>query len=331
MYHTDRRLLFVIAASLVACLLTNVRETILLLDKSIPTEAPTVNHTRATPFVNTTLCENVQVAIIGFAKCGTTAMADWLGQHPDIFIPKNEIIDLRFSSKLLHKRLGKLKGNFEGTLVGYKNPHDVQYENAIEFYRSNCPNTKLIVLVRHPVDWLESFFNYRVKKRERWAILSPNPNDLVLWDKQNPAKPTSGTGSFHKYLKRLGKDGKDPALKVSNPIYLLDMSQLKDNSNNNTHALARDLQDFLELDTPLALPIPHTNSIQTLSKKPSNYSLMDICHAENTKIHNAMMEVSSNASQWMLESFLPFVRHWKMDEILHQKWQRDPCEKRRVG
>ena len=101
-------------------------------------------------------------AVVGFAKCGTTALLQWLWEHPETCIPKKELIFMRRHPAKQIKEMHALAtspkcGN--GTKVnGYKNPHDIQYATILRFLRNKLPETKLVVTIRHPVRFFESFY-----------------------------------------------------------------------------------------------------------------------------------------------------------------------------
>lgn len=102
-------------------------------------------------------------AIVGYAKCGTSTMMEWLGQHPQV---------LSRGQELPHLTLGKI-GLFAKNcynldtdptkLRAYKNPTDVQNLRAIRLLREYFPRTRLLIGIRHPIWWFQSFYNYRIQ------------------------------------------------------------------------------------------------------------------------------------------------------------------------
>ena len=58
-----------------------------------------------------------------------------------------------------------------------KSPHDIQYPDTVAFFRNMAPQTKLIVAIRHPVLYFESFFvsNTFVRACFRWPVLCCHP------------------------------------------------------------------------------------------------------------------------------------------------------------
>jgi hypothetical protein len=92
------------------------------------------------------ICDYLDFAVTGFAKSGTTTLNYRIRQHNETRMQKTEWA--YFSGRpLFHiSKLYKQEVMRKGPgIQGYKNPHDIQYPEALKFYRMNCPNTKLIV------------------------------------------------------------------------------------------------------------------------------------------------------------------------------------------
>ena len=102
--------------------------------------------------------------IIGAPKCGTTALAHYLSQHPDIFIsePKEPLyyLDERDSKRKIvneeHYRSLFRKGG--GCIL--KGEASVLYlfsKHALKAISSEVPEARIIVMRREPVGFVESF------------------------------------------------------------------------------------------------------------------------------------------------------------------------------
>ncbi|KAL3900467.1 MAG: hypothetical protein SGARI_006235, partial [Bacillariaceae sp.] len=235
---------------------------------------------------------------------------------------------------------------------------------VLKFYRSTCPQTKHIILIRHPVLWFESFYNYRKLGGDTWAFKDPNPNNLV-----GPVcSGKSGyvcdyNGAFHFWMARMGKTPmakdsgeldllaeylvplhdqiqghrvQDDSIVFPNPVFLIETSQLSDPDPQRRQQLQKDVQQYLGLQTPLG-EIPHSNSGAALKeRKKKREDLIDICETQYAGIHDRMMEISRNASMWFRDYFLqsPEVVTSSRNhlESLLEKWMEDPClERRKVG
>ncbi len=109
--------------------------------------------------------------IIGFVKCGTTSLFEYLLQHPDIYHPSGKEIDyfdrlygrgnnwyrVNFqhkSYKFFVKNL--LRKNF---LTGEATPRYIEHPLTLNRIKKTVPNAKFIILLRNPVDRAYSHYN----------------------------------------------------------------------------------------------------------------------------------------------------------------------------
>ncbi len=103
--------------------------------------------------------------IVGAPKCGTSSMREYLRQHPDIFMPTRE---LHFFSKDIHRQrrlsLKKYLRYFseakDERRVGEKSPSYLRSKQAASKIRRFCPEAKIIIQVRNPVDMLYSWHGH---------------------------------------------------------------------------------------------------------------------------------------------------------------------------
>ncbi|MFN3533080.1 MAG: sulfotransferase domain-containing protein [Candidatus Brocadia sp.] len=102
--------------------------------------------------------------IVGAPKCGTTAMQEYLRQHPDIFMPAMKEIH-HFADDLLkqddpflsrERYLSLFAGAGENQLVGEASVYYLFSKNAARNIKSFCPSAKIIIMLRNPVDVLYS-------------------------------------------------------------------------------------------------------------------------------------------------------------------------------
>ncbi len=116
--------------------------------------------------------------IIGAPKCGTTALAHFLNQHPNIFVSKHK--EPRFFTALpgsMEKKITgsgpRLSGNFdkgwdwyaslfeEATEKQLKGEASTVYfanEDAASLIKEYCANTKIILMLRNPVNRIYSHY-----------------------------------------------------------------------------------------------------------------------------------------------------------------------------
>jgi len=117
-------------------------------------------------------------AIVGHPKTGTTGLKDWLRLHNDsgIHMPPKEVHALTQKDPA---NMVQILYNLppDGRLYGYKAPEDIVYSHVMPLLSHYWPNTKLVVGVRHPIHWFQSFYNFRASVYT--ASLLPPPEQLI--------------------------------------------------------------------------------------------------------------------------------------------------------
>jgi hypothetical protein len=113
--------------------------------------------------------------IIGFAKCGTTSLFEYLISHPNVHPPKGKEID--FFDRLYSRGLNWYKVGFpfkiqkfidtkllkKKFLTGEATPRYIEHPHAINRIKEITPNAKFIILLRNPIDRAFSQHNMNVK------------------------------------------------------------------------------------------------------------------------------------------------------------------------
>eukprot|EP00536_Pseudo-nitzschia_multiseries_P004922 jgi/Psemu1/285432/fgenesh1_pg.87_\ len=152
--------------------------------------------------------------IIGFPKCGTTTMMKWLNMHDHMAVLDFEITALQkyHPSRILHYIIRDLpEGRYRR---GYKSPTDVEDGRARNKLGIHYGKTKLLVGLRHPVLWYESFFNHRIQN----GYVMPDLMEEIYASNSNTSKSSVRTdchgmwkgvcfnrGDFHFVLAKWGK------------------------------------------------------------------------------------------------------------------------------
>src|SRR5580704_4939990 len=104
--------------------------------------------------------------LVGAPKCGTTAMADYLAGHPDVFMAKKEMhvfgADLHFASHFYRRNLGAYLQEFSRrTTQGVAGEASVWYllsgQAAAEIKAFN-PEARIVIMLREPVEVLYSLY-----------------------------------------------------------------------------------------------------------------------------------------------------------------------------
>lgn len=107
-------------------------------------------------------------SIVGFPKCGTSSMMEWLHQHSDVACIQDEVWGMVWGRpRQLVKRL--YKGLPEGPYVrGYKCPAELTSWHVMNYYREYFPSARMIVGIRHPISWFQSLYNFRYVSVHRY-------------------------------------------------------------------------------------------------------------------------------------------------------------------
>ncbi|GFO34983.1 heparan sulfate glucosamine 3-o-sulfotransferase 5 [Plakobranchus ocellatus] len=95
--------------------------------------------------------------IIGFSKCGTTALRAFLSLHPDIVSPLEEVrfFTLNYTKGLEWYRM-QMPPSTEHQITIEKTPFYIMYTEALERIRQFNSSIKLIISVRDPIARLQS-------------------------------------------------------------------------------------------------------------------------------------------------------------------------------
>ncbi len=120
--------------------------------------------------------------IVGAPKCGTTSLATWLAQHPQIFIPVKE--PLFFSRDIQHRWVEDFDVYLR--LFADAQPHHRAIGEASVYYlfsrvaipeiERTFPGSRYIAMVRHPVDMVISLYG-----QYRRTFFEDAPDFATAW------------------------------------------------------------------------------------------------------------------------------------------------------
>jgi hypothetical protein len=275
-------------------------------------------------------------AIIGYPKTATTFTMQWLASHPEIQMYEHELYSLAQGKPAeLVSQLYALPAGSKYKR-GYKAPNDIRSIEALEGIAEYWPNCKLIIGLRHPVTWLESFYNFRVRRN-----FTMPPAESLIGNCSSKNKPfCTDAAAFHLTLNLLGKTNqttpeekmlltplpsKVPALaRLQNQVFLYDVSQIHDEDEARSYKYRRDLGNFLGLKHELP-PIGHNHTSR-------NYKYdLDICEDRYRPLRRALMDIAKPASEWIRTYFMQspevFVSSPEYFNELLLEWLEDPCDK----
>ena len=134
-----------------------------------------VNNSSSSTIISQNESVSVDFAIIGFPKTGTTFLHNVLRDHPDIVMggtpkTKTEFCQINNPYDGVERTMAWLNNvsNTDDDTVpvpqktyGIKCPTMVRQMSAIANLVKMSDHTRLVVGVRHPILWFESFYNHR--------------------------------------------------------------------------------------------------------------------------------------------------------------------------
>jgi hypothetical protein len=304
-------------------------------------------------------------AIIGHAKTGTTLLQSWLRSSKHVRMHDDEVHALtQLEPARMVRLLYELPACSAGDscLHGYKAPRDVCDPNVLDLIATYWPRAKLIVGLRHPIDWFESFYNYRYAE---YGDRLPPPLTLVgecikdmgiHEERQQRLRYLNRTSDFgvctdmarfHLHLSYLGKtnasnDDRQKALlgplrqdyrqhlPLHNPLFLYESSQLDPNVDADLFdAFQRDLEAFLGFSLNHCLGPPPAHDSVEANFNPSHKYPLDICLDEYGPLRAELLRHSESASAWIAEYLMdhPDVTVSSPDHFrrLIRSWSVDPC------
>jgi hypothetical protein len=107
--------------------------------------------------------------IVGAPKCGTTALNDYLREHPEIFIPAKKEIhffgsDLVFQKQrlALPEYLSYFSATRDEKRVGESSVWYLYSQRAAAEIKEFCPSARIIIMLRNPVDMMHSLHSQRL-------------------------------------------------------------------------------------------------------------------------------------------------------------------------
>ena len=101
--------------------------------------------------------------LVGAPKCGTTALYDFLGQHPQIFLPRTKELlhfasDLSYPTRLSENEFLAHFSDRQGEQrAGTAHTAYLQSRRAASEIKSKRPDADIIIMLRNPVDMLHSW------------------------------------------------------------------------------------------------------------------------------------------------------------------------------
>ncbi|PCH68814.1 MAG: hypothetical protein COC01_03005, partial [Bacteroidetes bacterium] len=106
--------------------------------------------------------------MIGAQKAGTTALFEWLGQHPDVFAPNQAQAMPFFTTELFNKGLEFYEKLFQGfnneSTILASDVNLLFFENSAEMLYKHNPSLKLLTVLRNPISRAISAYRYAIER-----------------------------------------------------------------------------------------------------------------------------------------------------------------------
>jgi hypothetical protein len=267
--------------------------------------------------------------VSGFAKCGTTSMEGNLGNIApmpiaDVCTPIHQTV--YYSYKNWPKEYNIRNGTEVNKILrGTKCPRLV---NSLDEISKYLPKTLVIVGMRHPVMFFQSFWNMLTDHRNRSNPRGKTPYDFTDLGHGTLDCPIGQLicvhrTRFHLALARIGKtllgdverqllapDDEDGGDKLSNhhiqnPIFLYEMSELNEDYMWN------------ELATTLKVPeIPHDMHLNDKKDRRPGKNRINICDAEYDAFRAMIMPHAYNMSIWFCDYLVPIAKNESRNDVI---------------
>jgi hypothetical protein len=218
------------------------------------------------------------VFIVGFPKCGTTSLAYWLSDHPDIYLPPEK--ELHYFSKEMNifnlteeDYLEKYKNRKERILLDASTSY-IYSDTAIQNIEKKIGNAKYIVMLRNPIDLVYSLYEQCVYEgieksksfKEAWELSD------IRWQGKDPYGYKYPKALAYKQIGMIGTHlEKLFNLVEKDRILVLFLEELK-----NPEKVWKKVLSFLEIEYFPKKEFPQLNPAKTVKFKPINYFLFKI-------------------------------------------------------
>jgi hypothetical protein len=292
--------------------------------------------------------------LAGHAKCATTSIMQSLHAHPEIQMYNQELYSLHQGDPASLVRLLYQLPKGDHFQRGYKAPTEIERLYSILLLQKYFSKTKIIVGLRHPVWWFQSWYNFKkaqgflkqqsmtnyVDRPDLWPPSIEFHKNLAQLGKTDPLRPDELAllGNYPRPIKpahrlifdKLGFDDNKNLNATQHPrlpnkVFLYMAEQVDDPATSSD--FRADLQKFLGLSHALR-PIPHNNTAE-MHVNPHH---QDICDAPYDGLRSQLVALGQTMADWILKYFMDnvdvtvappetFVR-------LLQAWSKDPCQLR---
>ena len=283
-------------------------------------------------------------AIVGFAKSGTSAISRYLRALGVSILPEECCyLVVNKTAKLTRYLYQALPHDMREDRMprGLKCPQDLSSDLSLPNYERYFGQTKLIVGIRSPLSFFQSFYNFRAVNTP-WKELLPT-NKLSKRCIPGSLGICGWRASFVDFLFKLGKtpgtaqerDLLELNLKRNTvgEIFLYDLNQLSDTNETRARLFRQDLASFLGLEGEMP-PIPHVNTLGRFDyidvwKEETHKRKINVCDNEHAYARKILQDKTVRTSKWIREYLLQsnevFVSSREYFTEILEGWMEDPC------
>ncbi len=280
----------------------------------------------------------------GFPKTGSTSILHLFRDNNETNVLSREFCSCSSNDKANHLLtiLDDLEIKSDNMKRGIKCPTALWNTKGLNQLQHINHEIKIIIGVRHPIHWFQSFYNYRVTEmHDKDKVVVPPPPQILKAPRSWKGVSTLGS-RFEIALMLLGKvnlDSDDLKLlrtfkRVKNvlapnsfKIFLYDIDQLSDANEERSRVFRKELQDFLNLKQPIGT-IPRSN-INHFTHENKHPETIDICEAKYNGLRVELMKNGQLSNEWIKSKFVhseDVVVGGKEHFLeLIDRWSKDPC------
>jgi len=288
----------------------------------------------------------IHFVIAGFPKCGSSSLLQVFDNNMETSVSSNEQCAMADSSLSDQEALDTLDNELSmlsqdpSVKLGLKCPIGISNSRSLERIDLHSPNANLLIGVRHPIEYFQSYYNQRITEiyDQKLPTDSIPPVESLFGNNEWNGVSTD-SARFELYLMQLGKtemsvdDFEDmvgrPHLAVKPndfKIFLYTMAQMEDNIGERKESFQQQLRSFLGLEKPMdVLRQENNNFVGDFAHKES----IDICDSKYDAMRALLVAQGTKTQKWIREEFMasPDVVVANKDHFLSMldTWSHDPC------
>jgi hypothetical protein len=186
--------------------------------------------------------------ILGAPKCGTTSLASWLSQHPDVFIPAEKEPnffndDHQVPTRLTSRQYARLFSAAKARAIGEASVWYLYSRTAVRNILAYQPDARFIVCLRNPVEMAFSLHHQQIFSRCEDIL-----DFRSAWEAQEARKlgaPVIAPERSHLYYGDVCKLGEqvERLLSQTQRVHFVNLEDLED----DPRATFSSVLDFLSL------------------------------------------------------------------------------------